>query len=109
MVDGTLQPQEPGTYCIAVYEGQEYEPLFRPDGTILSTLTEPEDRTWYRDIGNVVVELNVLYAENERLRKALVALKRGLFSTTTLVDLAAAIDAALAPGLPDAQSIEVDD
>lgn len=40
-----------------------YTPLLRPDGTVLTTLTEPEDRQWHRDLEPVVDELNLLTAE----------------------------------------------
>lgn len=38
----------------------EYEVLFRPDETIVASITEPEDRNFYRDLAPVVAELNKL-------------------------------------------------
>jgi hypothetical protein len=38
----------------------EYEVLFRPDGTKLARLTEPEDRNSYRDLAPITDELNRL-------------------------------------------------
>ena len=44
----------------------EYEMLIGPNG-FECCLTEPEDRTWYRDGQAAIVELNRLHAEVERL------------------------------------------
>ena len=38
----------------------EYDQLIGPHG-FECTLTEPEDRTWYRDLSEVVDELNKMY------------------------------------------------
>ena len=51
-----------------------YDPLLRPDGTVLTTLTEPEDRQWYRDLAPVVDELNRLADELRALREQNAAL-----------------------------------
>lgn len=55
-----------------------YEDLVRPDGTVVTTITAPEDRTGARDLWAIIGELNMiaeqrdsLKAENERLRKEL--------------------------------------
>lgn len=53
---------------VGVYEG--YPVLVGPND-FECVLTEPEDRTWGRDLGFVVAELNRLHEENERLRAAL--------------------------------------
>jgi len=48
-----------------------YETLLRPDGTDVTTITEPEDRTFGRDLSAVIRELNALLArlaEAERER-----------------------------------------
>ena len=37
-----------------------YEQLIRADGTIVTTITEPEDRTFARDLWAIVEELNLL-------------------------------------------------
>ena len=47
---------------------EEYDMLVGPDG-FACLLTEPEDRTWWRDGKTVVERLNEQYAEIERLRK----------------------------------------
>ena len=39
---------------------EDYDLLIGPNG-FMCFLGEPEDRTWYRDINKVVVELNRLY------------------------------------------------
>ena len=49
---------------------ETYDMLRGPDG-FECLLTEPEDRTWFRDGRNVVAKLNEQHAEIERLRKAL--------------------------------------
>ena len=51
----------------------DYETLFRPDGSEVTTITEPEDRVSYRDLEPVTAELNDLIA---RLRAAEVALTK---------------------------------
>lgn len=48
-----------------------YEVLLDPEGEVVTTLTEPEDLTFSRDLRNVVEELNRLYEENVRLKKLL--------------------------------------
>lgn len=58
-------------YRMGDYTPADYSPLLRPDGTVVATLTEPEDRTWYRDLAPVIDELNALHTENEALREAL--------------------------------------
>ena len=60
-----------GSYHWTNYEHNEYETLFRPDGTEVTTITEPEDRNFYRDLAPVCIELNALQAENARLREAI--------------------------------------
>ena len=45
----------------------DYETLFRPDGSEVTTITEPEDRVSYRDLEPITAELNRLIA---RLRAA---------------------------------------
>lgn len=39
-----------------------YETLFRPDGSEVTTITEPEDRCGYRDLAPIVAELDALSA-----------------------------------------------
>ena len=48
----------------------EYEVVFRPDGSELTVLTEPEDRWCARDVGPLIYELNRLRfgATGERQR-----------------------------------------
>ena len=46
---------------------EEYDMLRGPNG-FECCLTEPEDRYWYRDGNPVIVELNRLLAETERLQ-----------------------------------------
>ena len=67
-----------GSYHWTNYEHNEYETLFRPDGTEVTTITEPEDRNFYRDLAPVCVELNALEAENARLREQAEALATAL-------------------------------
>ena len=38
----------------------DYPALLRPDGSVVATLGEPEDRIWERDLRGVVAELNQL-------------------------------------------------
>jgi len=67
-----------GSYHWTNYEHNEYETLFRPDGTEVTTITEPEDRNFYRDLAPVCIELNALQAENARLREQADALAEAL-------------------------------
>ena len=41
----------------------DYETLIRPDGSEVTTITEPEDRVSYRDLEPVTAELNSLIAK----------------------------------------------
>lgn len=68
---------EPRYYWTDASNG-EYEILFRPDGTEVTTITEPEDRNFVRDLAPVCVELNALQAENARLREQAEALAGAL-------------------------------
>ena len=52
---------------------EEYEMLHGPDG-FECCLTEPEDRSWYRDGKKVIIELNRLQAEVEQLNNKLLAI-----------------------------------
>lgn len=56
-------------------ERDYYEELLRPDGTVVATLTEPEDRMWCRDLQEVIDELNRLYLENKELKKPRIMIK----------------------------------
>lgn len=47
----------------------EYQILFRPDETEVTTITEPEDRNFFRDLAPVCAELNDLQDEITRLRE----------------------------------------
>ena len=47
-----------------------YNELVGPNG-FSCVLTEPEDRTWYRDGASVIIELNRLYNENQKLKRRL--------------------------------------
>lgn len=68
-----------GSYHWTNHEhNEEYETLFRPDGTEVTTITEPEDRNFYRDLAPVCVELNALQTENARLREQVEALADAL-------------------------------
>lgn len=51
------------TYDVDYENG--YETLTGPDGKVLAMLTEPEDRSFSRDLSSVVGELNRLYKEIE--------------------------------------------
>lgn len=51
-----------------------YETLFRGDKEI-TTITEPEDRNFYRDLAPIIDELSNLERENKRLRKQVECLK----------------------------------
>lgn len=55
-----------------------YESLYRPDGSWLADLTEPEDRISCRDLAPITKELNKLQSENESLRKQVVDLRGAL-------------------------------
>lgn len=68
--------RERGYYWTDAPNG-EYEILFRPDGTEVTTITEPEDRISLRDLAPVCVELNTLQAENARLREQAAILQDG--------------------------------
>lgn len=62
-------------YAIAEHKedsdwAEEYSMLKGPNG-FECCLTEPEDRTWYRDGADVIQELNRLLTENERLREVI--------------------------------------
>lgn len=48
-----------------------YQTLLRPDGTEVTTITEPEDRTGFRDLAPVAAELNALSARERKLVEAL--------------------------------------
>lgn len=48
-----------------------YEVLLNPKGEVVTTLTEPEDLTFGRDLRYVLEELNRLHEENVRLKKLL--------------------------------------
>lgn len=63
---------------------EQYEVLFRPNGTKLAVLTEPEDRNFWRDLAPIVTELNAQHDENERL---LVALEDIAHNTSSSVPL----------------------
>ena len=52
----------------------EYSALYRPDGTRLCFLSEPEDREWFRDLKPVVMELNSLNVINKQMLEALEAI-----------------------------------
>lgn len=55
-----------------------YDMLRGPDG-FECLLTEPEDRTWWRDGKDVVVKLNEQHTEIERLQQAHDDLARALW------------------------------
>lgn len=48
-----------------------YEDLVRPDGTVVTTITEPEDRNGFRDLRAVADELNALHEKIAALVEAL--------------------------------------
>ena len=54
----------------------DYETLFRPDGSEVTTITEPEDRVSYRDLEPVTAELNSLIARLRSLEAFYEATKR---------------------------------
>jgi hypothetical protein len=45
---------------------EEYQAVYRPDGTELAVLTEPEDRWCGRDIAPLIKELNRLHTALQR-------------------------------------------
>ena len=75
MADIPYYRAEPGegedTWC------DLYDMLKGPNG-FECLLTEPEDRTWYRDGSVVIDELNRLYVENERLQARIADLEAAL-------------------------------
>lgn len=53
-----------------------YKRLIRPDSTRVTALTEPEDRTSYRDLAPITCELNDLMERAERAERELAAARR---------------------------------
>lgn len=49
---------------------EQYDLLLGPNG-FECLLTEPEDRCWYRDLSNVIDELNKLHGQVAMLKAAL--------------------------------------
>ncbi len=52
-------------------DGQGHQSLYTPEAKELARLTDPEDRTFFRDLAPVVDELNRLTEEHDALQKAL--------------------------------------
>ena len=55
-----------------------YETLYRPNGSQLTCITEPEDRTFYRDLSVIVDELNTLDYQRQKLAKCAEVMRIGL-------------------------------
>jgi hypothetical protein len=53
----------------------DYDMLKGPNG-FECCLTEPEDRTWYRDGSRVIGELNKLFAERDKAVREVARLKK---------------------------------
>lgn len=62
--NGCIPPQD--EYTVVYKPHDTYEFVFRPDGTFLAAITEPEDRTFNRDLSEVLLELNLL---NEHIKE----------------------------------------
>lgn len=72
-------PPDPKPLSAEVYRWIETEPggwsnyerLLRPNGTVVTVITEPEDRISYRDLAPITAELN---AQAETIRELTAAL-----------------------------------
>lgn len=79
MTEITTEDVERLAFYVIEDEDSEYPSLYGPDG-LVATLTEPEDRVWYRDLAPVMELLEEQYAS---LRSLAAELERVLLVIRT--------------------------